>query len=73
MFLDLPDPDPSLFLRMVSFHHEAKIVRKTLISTVLQLPFQVTVESWVVDPGLSFRVLRLVLNKFMYKVIGKKL
>jgi hypothetical protein len=39
MFLDLLDPDPDPFVRGTdpagSFNHQAKIVRKTLISTVL--------------------------------------
>ena len=42
MFLGLLDPDP-LVMRFGSFYHQAKIVRKTLIHSVLQLLYEVVI------------------------------
>ncbi len=63
MFLDLPDPDPdpSLFVRTGfgsgsgSFKHQAKIVRKTLISTVLWLLHDFI--SWKNDVNVPSKVI----------------
>jgi hypothetical protein len=46
MFLGLPDPDPDPLVQDTygsgSFYHQAKIVRKTLIPTVLLCDFFMT-------------------------------